>query len=77
MQKETTDTWASIRDFSNLRFIESRMPNELQALLNLEIAKLSNDSERYNHNLQGHIEEEYALKELFKIINKTKTEVKT
>ena len=61
MQKETTDTWASIRDFSNLRFIESRMPNELQALLNLEIAKLSNDSERYNHNLQGHIKEEYAL----------------
>ena len=36
MQKETTDTWASIRDFSNLRFIESRMPSESQSLLNPE-----------------------------------------
>ena len=38
----TTDTqWASIRDFSNLRFIESKMPPILLHDLNLEIDKLS------------------------------------
>jgi len=53
--------WASIRDFTNLRFIESRMPPDLQNILNLEIDKLSKDSKPYNHRLQGHIKEEYSL----------------
>tara|TARA_X000000950_G_C13713526_1_gene577202 strand:+ start:267 stop:938 length:672 start_codon:yes stop_codon:yes gene_type:complete len=58
----TTDTqWASIRDFSNLRFIESKMPPILLHDLNLEIDKLSKNSEPYNHRLQGHMKEEYSL----------------
>lgn len=53
--------WATVKDFTNLRCIESRMPLELQRDLNLEIDKLSKDSERYNQLLKGHIKEEYSL----------------
>lgn len=55
------NNWATIKDFSNLKFIQSEIPSELQYDLNLEIDKLTTDSERYNHNLQGHIKEEYSL----------------
>jgi hypothetical protein len=37
------------------------MPPELQNYLNLEIDKLSKESEKYNHKLKGHIKEEYSL----------------
>jgi len=53
--------WASLKGFSNLKFIESKMPIDLQNNLNLEIDTLTEDSLRYNDKLQGHIKEEYSL----------------
>lgn len=53
--------WAEVRDFGNLRVIESRIPLDLQCDLNLEIDKLSNDAKRYNQWLKGHMKEEYSL----------------
>lgn len=54
-------TWASIKEFENLRFIQSKMPSDLYADMKLEIDKLTKDSKPYNHKLQGHIKEEYSL----------------
>ena len=55
------ETWATNRDLSNLRFTESKMPDHLYNKLNAEIEILSQDSEKFNHKLQGHIKEEYSL----------------
>ena len=55
------ETWATNRDLSNLRFTESKMPDYLYNKLTAEIEILSQDSEKFNHKLQGHIKEEYSL----------------
>lgn len=55
------ETWATHRDLSNLRFTESKMPSDLYSKLSTEIDNLSQDSQKFNHELQGHIKEEYSL----------------
>lgn len=67
--------WANTRAFSNLGFIESKLPDDMLSELLYSISNLTTTSEKYNQKLQGHIKEEYSLNHK-KIMNNNESKIK-